>query len=79
MDTTTLIGILGATIILITFLLNQFGRLSAESRWYDGLNALGSLLLIVYAYILWSIPFMILNSVWFLVSLRDVMRTPKRP
>lgn len=79
MDTTTLIGILGATIILITFLLNQFGRLSAESRWYDGLNALGSLLLIVYAYILWSIPFMILNSVWFLVSLRDVIRAPERP
>jgi hypothetical protein len=79
MDTTTIVGILGATIILITFLLNQFGRLSAESRWYDGLNALGSLLLIVYAYILWSIPFMILNSVWFLVSLRDVIRTPKRP
>ena len=73
MDTLTLIGILGTSIILISFLLNQFGKWSTDSRSYDIANALGSLILIVYALKLSSIPFMILNGVWFAVSFRDVL------
>ncbi len=75
MDTLTLVGIIGATIILVTFLLNQFGKLSAESRSYDIANAVGSLILVSYAVLLDSVPFMILNGVWFVVSFRDVIRS----
>jgi len=73
MDTSTLIGIAGTTIILISFLLNQFGKWSTDSRSYDIANALGSVILVSYAVLLDSIPFMILNSVWFVVSFRDVI------
>lgn len=75
MDIYTTVGIVGATIILITFLLNQSGKLSTESRVYDALNALGSCILVVYAVLLESVPFMILNTVWFAVSFRDVVRS----
>ena len=78
MDTLSLIGITGTGIILITFLLNQSGKWSAESRSYDATNALGSLILVGYAILLGSIPFMILNGVWFIVSLRDVIRSFRR-
>jgi hypothetical protein len=78
MDTYTIIGVIGATVILITFLLNQFGKLSAESRLYDVANALGAFILIVYAYLLWSIPFLLLNTVWFVVSARDVLHSYRR-
>lgn len=75
MDTLTIIGILGTSIILVSFLLNQSGRWSTESRSYDAANAAGSLLLIIYAYLLGSTPFIVLNAVWFLVSLRDVIKS----
>ena len=78
MDTLSLIGITGTGIILITFLLNQSGKWSAESHSYDAANALGSLILVGYAILLGSIPFMILNGVWFIVSLRDVIRSFRR-
>jgi energy-converting hydrogenase Eha subunit E len=75
MDATTIIGVIGATIILVSFLLNQFGIWSTDSRLYDVANTVGSLVLMVYAHQLQSLPFFILNTVWFLVSARDVLRS----
>jgi len=74
MDTTTLIGVVGAGIILILFLLNQFNKLKNNNFWYDFGNFVGSALLCVYAYLLGSIPFLILNFIWAVFSLRDVLR-----
>ncbi len=71
MDLTTLIGSAGAAIILIAFFLNQTHKLSQDSLKYDVANLIGSGLLVIYAVLLSSIPFAILNGVWFLVSLRD--------
>jgi hypothetical protein len=73
MNLETIIGVAGASLILIAFVLNQFGKWSKDSFSYDLVNASGSLLLIVYAYLLVSYPFMILNGVWFLVSVRDLV------
>lgn len=73
MDTTTIIGSLGATIILVMFLLNQTNRLKNSSVSYDFMNFVGSLLLVVYAILLNSWPFLILNTIWGLVSLKDVL------
>ncbi len=73
MDIITIIGTLGAAIILIFFLLNQFKVVSIDNIWYDSGNALGSGVLIVYAYLLDSVPFLILNAIWFLFSFRDVI------
>lgn len=73
-DSVTILGIIGMSIILVTFLLNQSGRWSTTSLSYDLANALGSLLLIGYAVLLDSLPFVVLNAVWFLVSLRDVVK-----
>lgn len=73
MDITTIIGVIGAGIILVFFLLNQFNVLTVESVWYDAGNMVGSGFLLVYAYLLGSIPFLILNAVWFLFSFKDVV------
>jgi hypothetical protein len=75
MEMHTLIGIVGMSIILVSFILSQLGKWSTESRSYDIANAIGSATLIGYAYILDSWPFFILNTVWFLVSIRDVLRS----
>jgi hypothetical protein len=74
MDITLLIGILGACLILIGFIANEFGKLTAKSFGYDFLNLLGSALLVWYSVLLASWPFFLLNIVWALVSLRDVLQ-----
>lgn len=74
MDVTTGIGVLGATIILIFFLLNQMGKIDRDDFVYDLGNFIGSAILLYYSYLLGSIPFMILNLVWGGYSLRDVVR-----
>ena len=73
MDITTLIGASGACLILIGFILEQTHRIKDTSLSYDILNLIGSALLIVYALLLKSYPFLVLNGVWALVSLRDVI------
>lgn len=67
------IGALGAFIILIAFILNQFGIWKNSDIRYDLVNVIGSILLIWYAVLLSSTPFIVLNIVWGSVSLRDVM------
>jgi len=73
MDTTTLIGTTGATLILIAFIMNQMHRWKDTDLVYDFTNFTGSALLIAYALLLNSAPFLILNSVWAAVSLKDVI------
>jgi hypothetical protein len=73
MDTTTIIGTTGAAIILIAFLMNEVNRWKNSDFIYDFMNFVGSALLIIYALLLSSIPFLILNTVWGLFSLKDVI------
>ncbi len=73
MDLLTLLGTTGACLILLAFILEQTHHLKDTDIKYDILNLVGSVLLVIYAYLLRSFPFLILNSVWALVSLRDVV------
>ncbi|MDP2695943.1 MAG: hypothetical protein Q8O87_01675 [bacterium] len=73
MDTTIIIGSVGATLILITFFLNQFHKLSNDSLIYDVINFIGGVLLLIYSILLDSVPFMVVNAVWSIVSLKDII------
>lgn len=73
MDPVSSLGFAGALLVLIGFVLNEFGRLRAENWRYDLLNFLGGGLLVVYAWLLPSYPFLLLNLVWTLVALRDLL------
>ena len=67
-----LIGIIGMGFLLIAFLLNQVGKWKVKDLKYDLFNAIGSTLLLYYAFVLNSVPFMIINLVWALFSIKDV-------
>lgn len=75
MDTITIFGVIGASIILLAFSMNQLGKWPSDSKSYDWSNLIGSLILTVFAVLTNSIPFVVLNSVWFLVSLRDLIKS----
>jgi hypothetical protein len=79
MDLTTLMGTIGALIILGTFILNQTGTWKAENFYYDLANFVGSAILFVYAMFIRSYPFVVVNIVWMAVSVRDIYNTLKKP
>ena len=58
------IGLPGMALILIAFVLNDFHKLSVDSKSSILMNMVGAGLLTIYAYTLNSIPFIILNLVW---------------
>ena len=74
MDLVTLIGIVGTATILIAFILNQNGFWCDTDLKYDVANVIGSVILVIYSYMLKSYPFIILNTVWALVSIRDTIK-----
>jgi len=59
-----ILGVVGATCILIAFIIGNYNDLDKRTRIDELLNLLGSLLLLAYAIDggLW--PFIILNTVW---------------
>ena len=74
----TIIGATGAGIILIFFILNELHKISNDNVWYDLGNFFGSFLLVIYAYLLGSIPFLILNGVWAAFSIKEIISDLRR-
>jgi hypothetical protein len=79
METSLVIGSIGAGLILVAFIALQLHYVSDEDVRYDAANALGSVFLVYYAYMGGVWPFVILNTVWGLVSLRDVISYYRKP
>jgi hypothetical protein len=72
------IGTTGAVCILAAFLLVQSHRWSQDSLYYDILNFAGSVLLLMYGWIGEVWPFVVLNAVWALYSLKDIVADTRR-
>lgn len=72
-DLLLFMGLVGSVLALIAFYLNQSGKLSVKSFTYDSLNAVSAFLLFIYAYTQEAWPFVLTNTVWFLVSFKDVV------
>ncbi|MBN2127766.1 MAG: hypothetical protein JW703_05280 [Candidatus Diapherotrites archaeon] len=73
-DFNLIIGFTGMMLILIAFLMNQTHKWSEDSLIYDSVNFLGSALLCFYALMINSYPFLFLNTVWALFSLKDIIK-----
>lgn len=73
METELLIGTAGTIFILIAFVFNQTHRWRDDDIIYDLFNLIGGLLLITYSFLLKTYPFLVLNAVWSLVSLMDLI------
>jgi hypothetical protein len=64
-----LVQIIGAMLILVAFAATQFGAMDPHSRAYLILNFVGSLILAVLAWRERQWGFLLLESVWAVVSL----------
>jgi len=65
-------------VTLTAFILNQIGKIDKDDFSYDLLNALGAGILILYAFLIKSWPFFVLNFIWALISVKDVIMDIKK-
>jgi hypothetical protein len=73
LEANTIIGFIGAMVLLVAFLLNQIGRWQTKDFEYDFINLIGAALLSVYAWQIGSMPLIILFVIWTMFSLKDVL------
>ena len=69
-----IIGSFGAFLILLAFLMNQTNRWKSDDFIYDFVNLIGGMILIIYGVYTQAWPFVAINIVWSLYSLRDVIK-----
>ena len=63
------LGFSGVSLILLAYFLNLAGKLSPDNLSYILFNFIGSILACLASVLLHYVPFIILEGVWFLVSL----------
>ena len=73
----SIIGWLGAGLIVAAFFLNAQNRLSAKSQAYLWMNLVGALCIVVNSFHLEAYPQMALNIVWFFIAVHGLIRREK--
>lgn len=68
------ISLVGAFLILLAFVLNQTGRLSLLSYWYQWLNLLGGIALFVTALHAVQYGFIVLEGTWSVMSVYGIAK-----
>jgi hypothetical protein len=78
MSTPDLIATLGVSILLIGFLLQIMKIINAQSSVFSLLNLLGAGLAGISAYMISFMPFVILEGVWVVVSIFNLVQNLKQ-
>lgn len=67
-------GSIGLLLLLAAFYLNVTKKVVRNTFTYNGLNLAGALILVYYAFVLDSKIFIVLESIWALISLYFLIR-----
>lgn len=78
MNFSDLIGLLGVTIILISYFLLQIDRLSSKSSMYSMLNLVGAIFLLISLYYNWNLPSVIIEIFWIAISVYGLVKNSKK-
>jgi hypothetical protein len=78
MNYTDIISSIGVSLILVAFFLNTFKYLDASSKLYFTLNIVGGTFACYGSILLNSLPFIILEGTWSLVSLVGLIKILKQ-
>jgi len=71
---TDLIGILGVTVIVITYILLQVEKMDAKDVRFSILNALGAFLIIVSLMFKWNLASFLMEFIWMMISVYGVLK-----
>jgi len=78
MSTSDIIATLGVSILLIAFLLQIMKIINAQSSVFSLLNLVGAGLAGISAYMISFMPFVILEGVWVVVSIFNLIQNLKQ-
>ncbi|MBT6401442.1 hypothetical protein HN803_00895 [candidate division WWE3 bacterium] len=69
-----MMGWIGLTLLLVAYFLEATNKLPDGSKQYFLLNLIGSISISLHAYYIGSMPILILNIVWALVSAYELIK-----
>jgi len=74
MNTTDWLGFTGVFLILLAYILNEFGKTTTKSLLFILLNLIGASIACLASVLLNYLPFIILEGVWALVSFISLLK-----
>jgi hypothetical protein len=78
MTSNTLIGILGALLVLFGFYRTSLGKWTGKSLWYELDNFAGATLLVIYQFRVGAYVSVVVNIIWAIVALIGVTSIAQR-
>jgi hypothetical protein len=78
MNTSTIIGSIGVSLLLVAFLLSLFKSIPQESIAYSLLNIIGAALAGYASWLIDYMPFVVLEGTWCLVAIIGLVRAVNR-
>lgn len=70
----SIIGMVGAGMILLAYLLLQMGKMTTEGLWYTVINLVGSLMILFSLFFDFNLPALFIEVVWISVSVVALVR-----
>ncbi|HNZ02995.1 MAG TPA: hypothetical protein PKK50_02515 [Myxococcota bacterium] len=70
----SIIGMIGAAMILTAYLLLQIGKMTTEGLWYTIVNLVGSLMILFSLFFDFNLPALFIEVVWITVSVIALAR-----
>ncbi|WP_205771860.1 CBU_0592 family membrane protein [Mucilaginibacter terrenus] len=77
MKASDIIASAGVIVLLIAFVLNLNKKLSANSRWYSGMNFVGAGLCCYSSYLISFYPFIVLEAIWASFAIYSFVKVPR--
>jgi hypothetical protein len=68
------VGWLGAGLLLVAYAFVSFRKLRADSFWYQSMNGIGSLFLVVNTFYYRAFPSTFVNVVWITIAIAAAVR-----
>ena len=75
----TLAGLVGTAILIVTYFANQVGRLPSDDWRFPFGNLLGSCLILGSLLVDWNLPSVVIEGFWIAISLYGLLRRRGRP
>lgn len=69
-----MVGLIGVSIILVTYYLLQSGRLKSISFSYSILNLIGSGLILYSLFFAWNLPAAVVEIAWIAISIYGIFK-----
>ena len=72
MDIVDIVGIAGAALVIVAYLLLQLRRIDAGNAWYSAANAAGAALILFSLWSSFNLAAVIIETFWLAISLYGV-------